>query len=229
MMLDHLFVVAFRPENVRNIYGRTWSHLLQLLLRPFTEWESTPPSLATSTTLAFPSHRRTKGEYSKSPVAVRHDGRIGLRSGWDISLASSTDLCSTTSSIRTPPQRFGLFSHLVDGLGCRAERDLADRLPLCPQIRASQRQFTPDGPFRTSRDKTVSPRRLHSFSRSNSSKLQCVWFPGSQSVQGLCSPSTPTGRSSRINAPHSPLSLARFGPRRFDGGDKTGCWSHLTA
>lgn len=134
-MMDHLFVVTFRPENVRNIYGRTWSHLLQLLLRPFTEWESIPPSLATyNTGIPFPSlcplcpstrnrpppfftkpsswvktSRRTKGEYSKSPVAVRHDGRIGLRSGWDISLASSTDLCSTTSSIRTPPQRVGLF------------------------------------------------------------------------------------------------------------------------
>lgn len=146
---------------------------------------SAPPSLATSTTQAFPSHhrlalypestpapfhqaflvdqgRRRKG--NKSPGIDRHDERIVLRSGWDTtgtSLGLSTDLCSTTSSIRTTPQKIRpFFASCGRGrVGLPGRTGSGRSPPLCPQIRASQRQLIPDGPFRTSRDKTVSPRR----------------------------------------------------------------------
>lgn len=160
--------------------------------------------------------RKGDGEYSKSPGAARHDGRDRVEIGLGHLFGFiNRSLLHHLVNTNTTPKDSAFSSHLVDGLGCRAELDLADRPPLCPQIRASQRQFIPDGPFRTSHDKTVSPRRLHSFLEAQLVQVASVWFLGSQSVQGLCSPSALTGRSSRINAPHSPLSLARFGPRRF--------------
>lgn len=107
--------------------------------------------------------RKGDGEYSKSPGAARHDGRDRVEIGLGHLFGFiNRSLLHHLVNTNTTPKDSAFTSHLVDGLGCRAELDLADR-PLCPQIRASQRQFIPDGPFRTSHDKTVSPRRLHSF------------------------------------------------------------------
>lgn len=142
---------------------------------------------------------------------------IGLRSGWDTSLASSTDLCSTTSSIRTPPSKIRPFLRILWTVWAAGQNWI---WPIAPPPLPANQSFPTTVHSRwavsdvSRQDRLTSPSPLLSRGPTRPS-CKCVWFLGSQSVQGLCSPSALTGRSSRINAPHSPLSLARFGPRRF--------------
>lgn len=161
--------------------------------------------------------RKGDGEYSKSPGAARHDGRDRVEIGLGHLFGFiNRSLLHHLVNTNTTPKDSAFSSHLVDGLGCRAELDLADRPPPLPANQSfpttvHSRWAVSDV---SRQDRLTSPSPLLSRGPTRPS-CKCVWFLGSQSVQGLCSPSALTGRSSRINAPHSPLSLARFGPRRF--------------
>lgn len=144
--------------------------------------------------------RKGDGEYSKSPGAARHDGRDRVEIGLGHLFGFiNRSLLHHLVNTNTTPKDSAFSSHLVDGLGCRAELDLADRLP--PSARKSE--LPNDSSFPMGRFGRLTTRPSHlavstPFSRPNSSKLQVCVVPG-QSVSSGAVLSVGTDRSKLSN------------------------------